>query len=323
MRALLPIALLACREAPKDPVDRAVEFLISRQSGDGSWKSEKYQGLSRGHVLTSFVLYALGQVDRTDRFKDRIELGLQFLLKDEGGMEHPNYAAALAISALVRFKPQGWEEAVERRAGRLLAFQLSEATGWIVDDPEYGGWDYGGAPPRRPSAFRPDLSVSAFVCEALAAAGKKGHERAALAFADRCRNEDGGFIFTTQAMQSYQNKAGDRRSYGTPTADAVRLLRACGVPDSDPRIRAALQWLDGPADRVRGFPEGMREPWPEGLFYYWSYVRARIGLHREEIRTRLLALQRPDGGWENPVGIMKEDDPIIATGLALVALVLK
>jgi hypothetical protein len=62
------------------------------------------------------------------------------------------------------------------------------------------------------------------------------------------------------------------------------------------------------------------------MVYYYLAARARVfrrigsrdGL--EETAARLLALQRADGSWANPSFLMKEDDPLIATSFALMAL---
>jgi squalene-hopene/tetraprenyl-beta-curcumene cyclase len=267
-----------------------------------------------------------------------VQRALDFLIRqvdEQGGIgtresEYPNYAAALSIRALSKHRSEGWKPLVDRMTKRLLSLQLAEDLGWAPEDPEYGGWDFGAAPPKKPDTLRPDISVTAFVLEALRAAGASAEHPAwsrALKFVERCRNADGGFFFTPHALTSFQNKAGagERggfRSYGTATCDGARALLACGVSLQDTRLQAALAWLEERriADRVPGFPETGSERWGEGIFYYYAFALGGLGVHGKEIAQRLRSLQTANGSWENPVGLMKEDDPLIATGLALSAL---
>jgi hypothetical protein len=68
------------------------------------------------------------------------------------------------------------------------------------------------------------------------------------------------------------------------------------------------------------------------LYYYLAAsaeVFARLGVReapaghdwRKDLAEALVRRQQPDGSWKNPSFLMKEDDPLIATGLALRALV--
>jgi hypothetical protein len=40
----------------------------------------------------------------------------------------------------------------------------------------------------------------------------------------------------------------------------------------------------------------------------------------KSVREDLRRVQRPDGSWANPENLVKEDDPLIATGFAIRAL---
>jgi hypothetical protein len=287
MSRLLLAALLAwtgCAPAPS-PAARAVDWLLSRQGSDGLWRSATTPTLSTGQALTPFVLYALSHARDLgarrallDRALDRLPLG---------GSEHPTYSLALSILALKRLAPGRDTGSLERE---LRSMQLAEPLGWTPDDPEYGGWDQGVVPARKPQAQNPNLSITAFASEAL------GGDPKARVFAARCRTADGGYCFTPSESWRHQNKAGAGRGYATATLDASRILGT--VP-----TQALL-------------PAGEFEA---SLYYYRAFLETRV-VPSPQILSRLLSLQRPDGSFANPVGLMKEDDPLLATSLALLAL---
>jgi len=295
-------------------VAAGLEYLFSKQEADGAWRGQSTP-LKSGRALTPFVLASVGSFsdERLSRWKPETDRALAAVLQGVGEeTEYPNYSRALAILALQRFRPPGGEAAVRRMAKELIEKQIRRAG----DDPLHGAWDLGA-----PVVSRPDVSVTAFVLEALKAAGslEEPVRQAALAFVARCRASEGGYFFTTDPTQSFQNKAGPDRGYASATSDAVRCLRACGVPDEDPRVAAALEWLrlNPSLDYAAGIPLEMPERIGEGLLFYSLYARQRARGDVPGLRAKLAALQREDGSWRNPVGIMKEDDPVLATALAL------
>jgi hypothetical protein len=211
------------------------------------------------------------------------------------GLDYPNYTLALSIIALKRLRPS---QDVGDLVRRLISRQLTEELGWSPDDPEYGGWDEGVIPARKPQCQRPNLSVTAFACEAL------GPNEKARRFVEHCRIPGGGFLFTPNTIWAHQNKAG-RRGYSTTTYDAHRIL---GTPLGSPGT-SLPGWLEMPRD------------WGPSMIYYEAFAEAKVAPSPSG-RKMLVALQRPDGSWANPSPLMKEDDPLVATGLALVALAL-
>jgi len=165
--------------------------------------------------------------------------------------------------------------------------------------------------------------------------------RKARVFVERCQSwpGDGGFFFTPS--NDVQNKAGEvdgkNRSYGTMTADGIRALRRLGVPRDDPRVQAAARWLYErfsvsvpPGD----FPEDRLWQRESAWYYYvWSLPHALMALGVLDVPTprgpirwpvalpeELLRRQRPDGSWVNSWTAMQEDDPLVATPLALAGL---
>ena len=166
------------------------------------------------------------------------------------------------------------------------------------------------------------------VLQALAAGGLPQSDPAftrARVFVERCQNPDGGLFFSTVVLDA--NKAGQAgeqyRSYGTTTADGILALLALGTPRQNERLRAAERWLaahDSP-DSTAGFIGPAYQRWTTGLRFYYAAVSAQVfATPNPKLTASLTAAQRSDGSWRNAENLVKEDDPLIATGFAVMAL---
>src|SRR5262249_40526169 len=128
-------------------------------------------------------------------------------------------------------------------------------------------------------------------------------------------------------------------SYGSATADGLRALVRCGLPPGHPRVQAARRWLERnfSATHNPGTFEPLREADRDATFYYyaWSLAHAfralggrmeegpgRENAWAEQLAAALIRRQRGDGTWSNRYTASKEDDPLVATPLALGALAL-
>jgi squalene-hopene/tetraprenyl-beta-curcumene cyclase len=214
--------------------------------------------------------------------------------------------------------------------------------------------------PKEEALTESNLSATVFALEALRAAGCSSRDPAlakALVFVKRCQNfaddarqenpafDDGGFFFIYDDAD--RNKAGlagkedygrERFfSYGSATADGLRCLLACGLKRGHPRVRAARRWLEREfrADLHPGqFAEGSEFKRP-AVYYYYALSAARAlrtatgpVLPRSQgklpwpglLANELLCRQRNDGSWVNPATFVREDDPVAATSLAMLAL---
>jgi len=263
--------------------------------------------------------------------------------------EYPNYATALAVVALAHSKPaQGSADAklIDRMIAYLKSQQLNGdgGKGWKVSDPAFGAWGYGGVPIKAPESGHADLSITRYVLEALRAWKPEEHETAfrdARRFISRLQNltiprhdhlpiGDGGFFFSNVLPDANKaGKDGDRfKSYGTATADGLLSLYACKADSLC--IDAASNWLldHHGAGGVPGVPAGGEKAWDQGIRFYYSGVSAlalsRVKTDkdwRKPLREFLLQSQRADGSFANANLVVKEDDPLIATPLALLALI--
>jgi squalene-hopene/tetraprenyl-beta-curcumene cyclase len=208
-----------------------------------------------------------------------------------------------------------------------------------------------------PPLLESNLSATTYALAALKATGVPDSDPAykkALVFVKRNQNwtddakkrdlrfDDGGFFFIYD--DAVRNKAGiagqdsdgrDRyHSYGSMTVDGLRCLDMCGQTAS-PRRKAAAEWL-----RQRFQPKlhpgryaERRENDREATYFYYAASLAQSEHEswningNEEGPTRRAALaeairgmQQPDGSWVNRVGLVREDEPLVATSFAMIAL---
>jgi len=119
-------------------------------------------------------------------------------------------------------------------------------------------------------------------------------------------------------------------SYATATCDGLLALLAAGISRDDERVRAAVRWLRAHPELAypEGIPQDHPAQWRRVLFYYHLSVRAEVyqrieepGPWREEMVRLLAGRQYEDGSFANPYGAAnKEDDPLLATAMAVQAL---
>ena len=275
-------------------------------------------------------------------------------------LEYPTYATAYALRCLVRVGAAGDQELIGRMARSLVGGQYTPERGFPPAALAHGGWGFGGTlPPGDPGHMDLSHTRAALEALAAADAldptararaqellrllqkdpGTRGRQPPirGQARATGALRSDGGFYFTPVALPAnkgqHEPAAGERpavwRSYATATADGLLALLAAGVDPSDPRVARARAWLwERPAlDRPAGVPTDQPVPWSDGIHYYHLAVRAEAYRQvggpdgwRARLLNTIAAAQRADGSFRNASGLMKEDDPLLCTALAAIAL---
>lgn len=331
----------------------AADYLISQQGADGGWHSQTYGQLKDGAGVTALALYAISflPAELRQKLARSIERGFAFLepgmikrktiASPDGSLDYPTYAAAMWLISRRRLGLPAAQTAILR--DYLVSAQVAQDRGFSPDHPQYGGWDFLGREDAQGITTGTNISVTCHVLAALAGnqAGDKrtaaGSERAK-AWVLRCQREDGGFCFTTEPM-SLNNKAGfadeqrmQPRSYGTATCDGILALLASGMNPEEEPIRKAVAWLvdHKSLELVPGFEDAPPElGWQRGLrFYYYAglaqvlkYLPEPEGSSRRDGLVKLLiAAQKRDGSFVNESDRMRENDPLIATPMAMIAL---
>lgn len=272
------------------------------------------------------------------------------------GIAYRTYATSLTLLALVRRGDLADKPDIDRLVQALRKSQLAENVGLTQLDWLYGSWNtYDGE-----SVYtrRGDISGTSFALQALYAAGVPANDpvfKKAILFVKRAQNikesgpgipelDDGGFTFNPR-----EGKAGSKRinnelekfySYGSTTSDGLRSLFYCTRKKDDPRVQQAVAWLgrNFTVERNPGFQRDGRDPvvrFDQGLHFYYLHslaealhetagdtllVQGRPRCWAVDILGKVCSLQQKDGRWQNPVNVMNEDDPNVATGLCLLTL---
>lgn len=247
------------------------------------------------------------------------------------------YNTAVAMNALVATKNPKYAAIIEGGRKYLAKHQTDEDEGYKPDHRYYGGIGYGGGE-------RPDLSNLYVSLEGLKAAATDPKDpvwQKALTFINRTQNRsesndqkfagnDGGFMYLPgQNPPEYENETA---SYGGMTAAGLLSLLFAGVDKKDPRVQAAYKWMT--TNYTLDTNPGTNKK--HGLYYFYnafakvmlaygedSFVDAKGQKHnwRNELATKLMSLQNPDGSWVNrDSNAWWEDRPPLVTAWSVIAL---
>lgn len=247
------------------------------------------------------------------------------------------YNTAVAINALVATKNPKYQPLIDAGRKFLIKHQTDEDDGYKPDHRYYGGIGYGGGE-------RPDLSNLYVSLEGLKAAATDPKDpvwQKALAFINRTQNRsesndqkfagnDGGFMYLPgQNPPEYENETA---SYGGMTAAGLLSLLFAGVDKKDPRVQAAYKWMT--TNYTLDTNPGTNKK--HGLFYFYNafakvmsaygedtFVDGKGQKHnwRNELATKLMSLQNPDGSWANrDSNAWWEDRPQLVTAWSVIAL---
>jgi hypothetical protein len=360
VRRLLPLTLTlvivgpaAAQKAGADPaelravVDKAYDFLKSRQKADGSF--EPTRGGPGTPALIAAALIRLGKpID-----DPVVAKALGFLEKNvqkDGGVYNrflANYTTAIAINTFKEANTGGKYDAVIANATKFLK---SLQHGGSDEELPFGGFGY-DAPGAK---SRPDASNTHFTIEALLAAGVPKDDPAiknALMFLSRCQNlpgeankfeyakkatesDRGGFVYNpadaTNEKSDKRTPEGGLRSEGGMTYAGLKSFLYAGVGKEDVRVKAAINWVRKHYTLDENPGQG-----DSGLFYYYHvFAKAMDALGedqfedakgtkhdwRKELFDTLKAKQAADGSWANKNGAFLENTPELATAFALLSL---
>jgi squalene-hopene/tetraprenyl-beta-curcumene cyclase len=327
-------------------VSKAINYLATKgQASDGSFSRQLGPGVTA--LVTTGILRHGRSPD--DPLVARSLKHLEGFIQPDGGIYqegslYRNYETCLAILCFSEANGDGrYAQIVSRADDFVKGLQWDEGEGKDPSDTSYGGAGYGGH-------GRPDLSNTSYLIDALRAAGNGADSEAiqrALVFVSRSQNlegehnttpfaarvNDGGFYYTPAAGGSSQagtTPTGGLRSYGSMTYAGLKSMIYAGVGPDDPRVKAAVQWLQKHYS-LESNP-GMGN---DGLYYYYhtfakaldargsdEFVDGQGHAHRwrRELTARLAQSQNPDGSWTNQSLRWLEGDPNLVTGYALLAL---
>jgi squalene-hopene/tetraprenyl-beta-curcumene cyclase len=327
-------------------VEKGVQYLLTKgQSADGSFSKQTGTG------ITSLCVAALLRSGRGPN-DPAVAKGLKYLeanIRPDGGIyaensRLKNYETCIALMCLKEANGNGrYDKAIAGADRYIKGLQLDAGEKRDPSDFSYGGVGYS-------AGGRPDLSNTAFLVDALIAAGNGPDDEAvkkALIFVSRCQNlesehnttphaakiNDGGFYYsiTDESDNDRQKSAdGGLRSYGSMTYAGLKSMVHAGLKPDDPRVKAALSWLGKHYDLKSNPGQGNA-----GLYYYYHLMAKALDVlgqphfvddsgkkhdWRGELAAELASRQNADGSWVNTNNRFLESDANLVTAFALLAL---
>ncbi len=272
-------------------VDKALEYLASKQKPDGSWHNNQ---AVNGLALLSFM--GRGHVPGRGPYRDVLERGKGFLLaaaRPDGYLSfaqmYEHGMAALALAEMYGMDPDPEVGEALRKAVDLI----------VKSQAPTGGWRY------NPTPNDQDLSVSVMQIVALRAAGNAeipvpaATIEKAIVYVRSCAHPTGGFGYTAGAGP------------GLPTSAAgILSLQLLGKYD-DPSIPKALDFIEATPIQWGAVP-----PYFFYFHYYAVQAHYQAGGKRwndwhPKIRELLLSKQNTDGSWDSPPGSSEANEGIV------------
>ncbi len=322
-------ALAPGGEAHRDAIDRAVDYLLQCAHENGAIfvePTEQRRGGGLSNYNTAISMIALHESGRAD-VVPYIQRAREFIASSQLLSPDSIYHGGMGYDA---------------QAGRpysdlsnsYIAFEAMRLTESVEDFRDQGG--------------RVDLDWEAAL-EFL----QRIHNHPQFneqAWVSNDPEEMGGFVYHPEQTRAGTYTDGDgilrfRSMPGMTYAGLLSYIYA-EVDRNDPRVRATVQWaanhwnLDANNPRSGGQDRHDTQDEREGLFYLYNVMSkglAAFGQNefqptnrppfnwREDLVAKLLSLQRIDpetghGYWVNEVGRYWENDPILVTAYAVIAL---
>jgi hypothetical protein len=278
-------------------IERGLAYLRDRQLEDGSF-STTGNGRNVAVVgLAGMAFLAEGSTPGRGAYGENIDRCIDFLLENtadggliaapEGAARGPMYGHGFALLFLCEV--HGMTDRPALRESIAAAVELI-----VASQNREGGWRY--LPEPR------DADVSVTVCQVMALRAARNAGVAvpretvdrSIAYVKQCQNPDGGF--------RYMLRDGPPDSGFARTAAGVVALYNAGLYEG-PEIAAGLEYL------ARRLPTNEAGE-DEAYYFYGHYYAAQAMWHAggerwttwyPAIRDELLARQREDGSWMDPV----------------------
>ena len=343
-------------------IGKGLAYLKAQQQSDGSFRNPLTPAAEPEHpALTALPLIAFQRAPSPADHAAVLEKGYTFLrshVQPDGGIYLKglsNYNTSVALMALLNTGEPKDEPIVIAARKFIGAQQASE----MVKPETNGGFGYGptGSSPKRQ---HPDLDNTLVTLEAIRAfakarpgtelAGSKDlNWKAAIGFISRTQNltatnqsewasddaqNKGGFIYYPGFSNAGETElpGGKKalRSYGSMTYAGLLSFIYAEVKKDDPRVAAALEWLQKNYTLEENPGLGR-----QGLYYYYHLAAkglASAGVREfttpegkqvdwaRDLALKLINLQTGDGSWVNDTARWMEKDPVLVTTYCVLTL---
>ena len=337
----------AVLQEAKASVAKGLTWLKTQQKPSGAWSDE---GMP---ALTALPLWACA-ASGDKSFSTESDKAVAFLLskqQPDGGIYIPvpnrkggglgNYNTSIGVMALQASGTPAAAPAILKARSYIASSQHGG------DDSHTGGFGYDKDTQRayadlNNTHYSMDAMRRTQSVEDFRPAGEKKADinwDAALKYVEQMQNKEGdtagGFAYNTEDPKggSVTNSSGRimLRAYGSMTYAGLMAMLHAHLEKDDPRVRSAVDF----GSRFWTLEENPGQG-QQGLYFYFNVMARALsaaGLDaipkhgtaaeirwREEVVRKLIKLQNPDGSWVNANNRWWENDPVLATSYALLAL---
>jgi squalene-hopene/tetraprenyl-beta-curcumene cyclase len=353
------------RNEVETAISKGLAYLKAQQQADGSFRNPLTPAAEPEHpALTALPLIAFHRDPSGKAATENaavLQKGYDFLrskAQPDGGIYNPglsNSNTSVSLRALLNTGDPK-DEAAILAARKFIGGQ--QASGMVKPETD-GGFGYGptGSSPKRQ---HPDLDNTLVTLEAIRtfakarpatelAESKDLNWKAAIDFISRTQNltatnkaewasddaqNKGGFIYYPGFSNAGETElpGGKKalRSYGTMTYAGLLSFIYAEVKKDDPRVQAALEWLQKNYTLEENPGLGRA-----GLYYYYHLAAkglASAGVRElttadgkkvdwaRDLGLKLINLQNGDGSWVNDTARWMEKDPVLVTTYCVMAL---
>lgn len=331
----------------KASVEKGLAWLKSQQKPSGAWSEENMPALTALPLWAIAASGSKGYAPEQERAvacllgKQRPDGGIYVPLPDRKGSGLGNYNTSISVMALHATGRRDLTPAILKARAYIASSQH------FGDDAHAGGFGYDRESQRaytdlNNTHFSVDAMRRTQAAEDLRPAGEKKADLdwdAALKYVEKMQNKEGetagGFAYNTEDPKggTTTNASGKvmLRAYGSMTYAGLLALVHAQLDKSDPRVRSAVDY----GSRFWTLEENPGQG-QQGLYFYYNVMTRALsaaGLDtlpkansaeqirwRADIVRKVVSLQKPDGSWANENNRWWENDPVLATSYALLAL---
>ena len=318
---------------PSEPIEMGLTWLRTSQYSDGSWR-----GIVGVTALCALAFLNAGY-DETDTTVSKAINYILSKVHSDGSIYtfYSVYETSTAMLALTATHNANYATIIENAKNWLVGAQQDETFGYTPTNYQYGGWTYWSG------SGDPDLSNTQFALLALDAANLPKTDPTwskAVTFTQRCQNRpasndqawahystrpsynDGGFIYRPWGW----SLAGGTTSYGSMTGAGIWGLLLSGVPKTDERVVAAMNWVTNHYTWDNNPGIGWWRP-----YYYYLSMSKALTMYGEpvinghdwyqELYNKIVGMQIDAGSGKGYWSTSAEDyNPDLTTAYAILSL---
>jgi len=328
----------------RQAVEKGVVWLTRQQKPNGAWSEEKMPALT---ALPLWAIASAGQPEQQSAIRKATDFILKqqqpdggfYVMQDRPGGGLGNYNTSIAVTALHATGQKEIVPAILKARTYIAGSQL------FGEGTHAGGFGYD----KHARRTYTDLNNTHFAMDAMRrtqstedlrpAAEKRADLNwdAALKYVEQMQNKEGetkgGFAYNTEdpkgGATTNANGTVMLRAYGSMTYAGVLSMLHAQLDKTDPRVRMAFDY----AARYWTVEENPGQG-QQGLFFYFNIMSRALSAAgmdalphasgdirwRDAMVKKVLSLQKPDGSWANDNNRWWENDPVLATSYALLAL---